>query len=389
MCPHRQWFNLPAHRRRARSRTIKQVAEMTNDRVAGFDGIRALAVIAVVLTHYGAYASMTDSALLPMVHGTTGVRAFFVLSGFLITGLLLREYRDSGGINYLDFLARRALRIVPLYFLFLSLVTLLFFFGYWQTNPKGLPYAWLYAYNFVPPALYAPLLAHTWSLAVEEHFYLLWPIALMLLLPRRRALVGFTVVCALLSAAAYFVFTRWLDLKGYFFDRWTPVAAFSLLVGCLAALLVNFERTGDRIAAACQSRSYVAIGMMLFLTPTLIYFVPLLAHRVAPAHLALNLQSAGIAMLLVWLVFNQRSTVVAGLEMAPLKYIGKISYGIYIWQGFFLAVSPDRVPGSSWPPDPMIGVLGVAVLAPLSYHLYEARFLQMKYRFRATPQFAV
>ena len=356
--------------------------EPQEERIAGLDGLRALAVISVVLTHYGAFAELEDYAIYPLVHGLTGVRLFFVLSGFLITRLLLREFEQHGRISYGNFLGRRALRIFPLYFLFLGLVSVLFLAGYWKTKPAGLVYAWLYFYNFVPQQLYSPLLAHTWSLAVEEHFYLLWPLALLYFVGRRRALFGFTLLGTLLSFASFVLIVRWMGVRGVFVDRWTVVAAYSLFIGCLAAQLSHSGQVGAPITSFCGSRAGASVATLLFASPALLHFVPLLADSVLARYLAVSLQSLGIAVFLLWMQSNQSTWVVEGLEVRPLKYIGTISYGIYLWQGFFLSVSPARSPESVWPPAPALGLLGIAIFAPLSYHWFEKRFLAMKGRFR-------
>jgi peptidoglycan/LPS O-acetylase OafA/YrhL len=355
------------------------------ERIAGLDGLRAFAVIAVVLTHYGIYQGIEGSAVLPLIHGMTGVRLFFVLSGFLITRLLLREFDRTGRISYANFIVRRALRIVPLYLLFLILATLLLFSGLWKTNPAGLTYAWLYFYNFVPPRLYDPLLAHTWTLAVEEHFYVLWPIALLYFVHRERTLIRLAVLCALLCFFSYVVMVRWLDLRGFFLERMTFVAAFPLLIGCLCALFAQFRANGI-LVSFCRSRAGLATSAILFAAPTTLYFVPYLSGRVLAQYFAVSLQSLGLAMFVLWILFHQGSRIVAALETLPLKYIGMISYGIYIWQGFFLAVSPSRSPDSIWPPPPGLGLIGVMVFAPLSYHLFEKRFLAMKGRVGVDPK---
>jgi peptidoglycan/LPS O-acetylase OafA/YrhL len=348
-------------------------------RIAGLDGLRALAVAAVVLTHYGVLEDLQGSALLPLVHGATGVRAFFVLSGFLITSLLLSEHRETGRISYRDFVARRALRIFPLYFLFLSLVSLLFVVGLWRTNPAGLTYAWLYVYNFVPAPLYDPLLAHTWSLAVEEHFYLFWPLALVFFARSERALIAFIAFAAIVSFTSYIVLVR-MGVRGGFLERWTIVAAFSLWVGCFAATVSHY-RPGSALPRLCRSRAGPLVAVVLYAAPALLHLLPALAERVVPAYAAVTLQSLAIAVLVLWISSNQDSRAVVALEFQPLRYLGTISYGVYIWQGFFLAVSPLRNPASAWPPSPTLGLLGVAVFAPLLYHLVEKPFLALKTRF--------
>jgi len=359
-----------------------------NRRIAGLDGLRALAVVSVVLTHYGAFANLEKSPFLPLFHGVTGVRAFFVLSGFLITRLLLQEHEQNGRISYGDFVARRALRIFPLYFLFLLLASLLFVAGYWKTNPAGLTYAWLYVYNFVPPTLYDPLLAHTWSLAVEEHFYLLWPLALLILVPRERALIGFILVTAVASFASFVILKRGIGVSGFFLERWTVVAAFSLLIGCLASVLAHFQGA-SAFMRFCRSNAGLLVAATLFAVPALLFIAPTLEGHVLPVYTASAVQSLGIAGVVLWIASRQDSAAVTVLEFMPLRYLGTISYGIYIWQGFFLAVSPLRDPQEAWPPSPALGLVGIAIFAPLSYHYFERRFLAMKARFKGARRSSI
>ncbi len=349
-------------------------------RIAGLDGVRALAVLSVVLTHYGLFASLEGTPAFHLIHGQTGVRVFFVLSGFLITGLLLTEHSEQGRISYRDFVARRALRIFPLYFLFLAVATLLFLAGAWNTRPAGLVYAWLYVYNFVPPALYDPLIAHTWSLAVEEHFYLLWPLVLLVLAPRPRALLVFIAAGLVASFLSLVVLVRVMHVSGFFYERWTNVAAFSLLVGGLGAALLHSHASGT-VVRFFRSNAGLAVAALLFCAPSLAQMTPVFAARVLAAHAALAVQSFGIGAFLIWIATRPQTGIVAALELPPLRYLGTISYGIYIWQGFFLAVSPDRDPGAAWPPSPLWGLLGTAVVAPLSYRFFERRFLALKSRF--------
>ncbi|MEQ1527890.1 MAG: hypothetical protein ABL925_01135, partial [Methylococcales bacterium] len=93
------------------------------------------------------------------------------------------------------------------------------------------------------------------------------------------------------------------------------------------------------------------------------------------------IRSAGILILIVWIFLNQDKFLVKLLEFSPLKYIGVFSYGIYIYQGLFLATGPNRMPLSSWPPDQSIGIVLLFISAPLSYHFYEKPFLRLKHKF--------
>ena len=167
---------------------------MGTARINGFDGVRGLSAIAVVLSHLHVYQWLEDRGLLspaitPMLTGTTGVQAFFILSGYLITHLLIGEIDHTGTVSIKKFYIRRTLRIFPLHVLFLALATVIYALDPRVTTMPSLLYAAGYAYNFVPIGIYTPFLGHTWSLAVEEHFYLLWPFLFLTLFVRHRKLL--------------------------------------------------------------------------------------------------------------------------------------------------------------------------------------------------------
>ena len=173
-------------------------------RIAGFDGIRGLSVIAVVFTHLHVYVALNEagllsSSVLPMVHGSAGVQAFFILSGFLITYLLVKEYEETGKICIRFFYIRRTIRIFPIYFLIILIVLFLNMFLQTDLNETLFIYAFLYSYNFIPKEYYSTLIGHTWSLAVEEHFYLLWPITFVFLFRKisQRLLIVSAVAIAI------------------------------------------------------------------------------------------------------------------------------------------------------------------------------------------------
>jgi peptidoglycan/LPS O-acetylase OafA/YrhL len=94
-----------------------------------------------------------------------------------------------------------------------------------------------------------------------------------------------------------------------------------------------------------------------------------------------QLRALGIALMIGSIYLNQRALLVGILELRPLSYLGKISYGIYMWQGFFLATGPSREAGQTWPPNPLVGLAMLCVVAPLSYHFFENPFLRLKQRF--------
>ena len=346
--------------------------------IRGFDGIRALAVIAVVLTHLGVYVALTDAQLLP--------RALLpMVQGFLITTLLINERTASGSISLRNFILRRTLRIFPLYILFLVIATLLHVFGRNVTTWDSLFYAYIYSYNFVPREFYTGFMGHTWSLAVEEHFYLVWPTVFLLLFGKRRP----ALVALVLSFIVTAPFVQLLLIKAglsarYFVDRWSFVAGSSIAMGCLLALLI--DSGGGTLRRRLGHPASLAIAALLYANSFYLSSDSWFVQNIGVNYL----RTLGIALAIAWINFNQTSRLVALLELPPLKYIGRISYGVYMYQGLFLDTGPARDPSQSWPPDPTIGFLLVLIAAPLSYRYFEKPFLRLKSRYaaaqaRATP----
>lgn len=354
--------------------------------IKGFDGIRGLAVIAVVLTHLGFYTTLTELNLLPqsfvpMINGSTGVHAFFVLSGFLITTLLINEFNANGTISIKNFIVRRTFRIFPLYILFLIVITLLHVFGQNVTTWKSLTYAYVYAYNFVPTWLYSNVLGHTWSLAVEEHFYIVWPSVFMMLFSKHRfALIGLIVTfIASVPVIQFFLINSGIA-TGYFVERWSFISGSSIAIGCLVAILIGSEQTARQTRRFAQHPASLMIGALLYANSLYLTIDSWFALNLVTGYL----RSVGIAIVIAWLYFNQVGRLVNLLEVRSLKYIGVISYGIYMFQGLFLGTGPYRNPEQTWPPSQEIGFVLLLLAAPLSYHYFERPFLRLKESYSAS-----
>lgn len=277
----------------------------------GLDGLRGFAILLVIANHAG----------VPWFYsgGTAGVTVFFVLSGFLITSLLLEEQDNHGCIRLVDFYIRRARRLLPALLAFLAGVAILV-----ATGVLHLPWSAL-----LPPLLYfqnwtmaagAPVtpVTHTWSLSIEEQYYLLWPAFLLG--------VGFRVSRKVLFGI--------------------------LLVGVIssvitAAALVSNDVSGDRIYYGLDTRAASLLaGCALAVAMRHGWVKPAAAGRIAPlaiaAIVALGFQTSGLGKYvmvpLVVTVLTIRLIVVAvsvphsaGFELPWLRFIGKRSYGLYLW----------------------------------------------------------
>jgi len=341
------------------------------------DGLRAIAVLLVCWHHW-----MPKRYHLGINWGSTGVDLFFVLSGFLITGILLqcRRYHEQGrqsvGFTARRFYARRFLRIFPLYYAVLALASVAL-----TLEPGILVSLWTYTFNLYAGTrgmLSGTLVSHFWSLAVEEQFYLFWP-WVNLLAPWRSlsAVIGATIAAGPLSRLALF-------LAGAPFDtlRMVTTSCLDLLAaGALFAWWI--ERDGleavlrGRLLAACRW-----VGVPLFLWG--------LAIQMTSAGRA---EATALEVLIVytrwpvfaWLVVEASrgfgGLVGSVLSGAVLSYLGRISYGLYVFHAFALVL--DRVGLAGLHPLLRLPIyLSFTVfVSALSWHLFEARINALKERF--------
>ena len=338
------------------------------------DGIRALAIVGVVLVH----------ALEWPTGGALGVDLFFVLSGFLITTLLLEEYAEHGTVSLRAFYRRRAYRLFPALFLMLGVylavaagVALARGESLW--NPlfgvlAGLGYFTNLA-QMADPASMPRSLTHLWSLAEEEQFYLVWPLVLFVVFRARiRLAIVFTVVGIALSTLRAIQ----LNLDGasnYRMGIGIDTAAVPILVGCLLALLLM---TGAR--APLQRAGHV-LGPIALLGVLFFFF-----GTGGDVYGGFRWVFSLCAALLILAVLDARSLVTRPLSTRPMVYLGKISYSLYIWHAPLLILFAIRDTALEWQAIPVIALsLAVAVA---SYHLVELPFLRRKNR-RARPRVVV
>lgn len=342
------------------------------------DGLRCLCILAVIWHHSPLMDPASSVQLL--TRGFVGVDMFFVLSGFLITTLLLREERDSGTISLSAFYWRRALRILPAYLLLLTAMSV-----YWigikdrhELLPL-VPYYLLFLANFLREQI--PLMSVTWSLSVEEQFYLLWPLTMVLLplLAWRRILLLLAVIAVLLAFAlgAGAGLPRLQTQHAVFV---LPVLSFAaLLSGALAAVLLD-QRAGFRLLwAICGHRAASAVYLALLL----------LWLHVSPENLKSwpgAVMCLLMALFLVSLVMREDNALSRLLRFAPVRRIGEISYGIYLYHLIGLHVANELVtrlmpPGTGADAVATLIYLPITlVMAELSFRLFERRFLMLRRR---------
>lgn len=370
--------------------------------VPALDGVRGIAILLVLLTHFNrlpqeageGWAGSFDYALFVILNfGWCGVDLFFVLSGFLITGIL---YKTKEGPRYFsNFYFRRTVRIFPLYYGFLAV---LFLAPEWiipaETEDIGDMYDragwyWLYGVNVLVAWLsehstpYA--LSHLWSLAVEEQFYLFWP-PLVLLFSRKHLLwicgafiVGALALRIAVLAAGYFPIAAYVL---------TPMRMDALAIGAFIALAARGERGA---APLLRWAKPAAMGAALVLAGLLAYYGRF--YYLAPGVVTVGITALSVlfgALVLRTVVARPESWLSRSMSHPWLRFMGRISYAMYVVHMpivfIFLHVGLDidifpRLFGSQLPGQLALLVLGTAItvlLSWLSWHLYEKHFLKLK-----------
>jgi peptidoglycan/LPS O-acetylase OafA/YrhL len=375
-------------------------ATLSSRHVASLDGLRGIAVL-IVLLHHLAAGSLPNAPLgwhlvrNVLYLGWSGVDLFFVLSGFLITGILL-DTKDAS--NYFQsFYARRVLRIFPLYYLVLTAIVLLSYgsHGWWLNSvlpsPHDRPFYFAYLNNWLPLERQGSIIGHFWSLAVEEQFYLVWPLGVWLL-PRRRVLP----VALLVGVVAPLILRVVLATQFVPSSRWgtnTLTRGLDpLLMGAVLACLVRQRELLVRV------KHYVYLGGMLGFA---VFAAAIAAGRSSVPRAWGGLVSGsclalfyGMLILHAFLTSGDKTLYQSGLRNRVFRSFGKYSYGIYVYHVPLLMVAirlcarkfsigTDVL--NSW--IFCVGVIAISYLvAKLSYDLFESRFLKLKRWFAAeTP----
>lgn len=333
------------------------------EKIKGLDGLRGIAVLFVIISHtvLWPYLGIESPKIMSLMNGHIGVSIFFVLSGFLITLLLMREQDATGTIDIVAFIKRRSLRIFPVYYLAILFLLCMDAMGKANIPNCAYPYALTYTVNFIDKECTHQTISHFWSLSVEEHFYIFWPF--IFLLGRRFSLIvaaTITVACVLIGTSLY------AEIVSRYPNRWTFPAMLPILAGCMTALLHRTPAVKNLFSDAAKSN---------------VVLVAILAGLVSPAFgKSVVIWLTAMSLLMLYIYYRQDSAVVKILEFKPLALIGVISYGLYVWQGILTGNGPYRS-GSAFPPEIYTGLWLTFIVAPLSYVFFERPVMGFKKRF--------
>jgi peptidoglycan/LPS O-acetylase OafA/YrhL len=365
---------------------------MAGGYMSQLDALRFFAVMGVIVTHNWRPGFHVGPVGQPP-WGSLGVRLFFVLSGFLITGILIgcRELAERSPERRLffvrQFYIRRFLRIFPIYYLVLAVVVAA---GVGMA-PQIWP--WLFSYTtnvYVWSHLTWPhAVGHFWTLAVEEQFYLVWP-WLMLFLPRRWLvpfLVGLVCIAPAYRLYASFHYSADTGTEGAFTSlALTPGVVDSLALGALLALASHADGTAVRARRALR-RVAMPVGLVAYS----VFF--LVGWHLGPfRHVAVAFSDTAAALVFCWLVGSAsrgfRGRVGRLLELRPIAYLGKISYGIYIFHMLVpiaFGYAAARL-GIEYTDAGFVNFVATSLatfaIAALSWQLFEAPINGLKRHFR-------
>jgi peptidoglycan/LPS O-acetylase OafA/YrhL len=351
-------------------------------RIDELTGLRAIAVGLVVIGHAAPFMpNWTRAPLSPLswfTNGLFGVHIFFVLSGFLITSLLLREVERTGRIDFVDFYRRRSLRIFPAFYAYLAMLGVLTAAGLLDISTEQFVVAGAYLWNY---SAALPLsadfgrhadglwyLGHSWSLAVEEQFYWLWPAIVGLAAGRRISLGLSLVVLAmpLVRIVSYFAFPQTRDQLGTMFHT----ASDYILVGCLLAM--NRDALAARlrpVIANPNAFTVIAIGTLVAL-PNL---TPMLRGYWTASY-GSTIEATLIALLLLCMFEQPQHWLCRLLRTRAFMFVGTISYSLYLWQQLFTRETSPVYLGA-----PLM-IIGAMLAATASYYFVELPFLKWKDR---------
>ncbi|MEJ7645287.1 MAG: acyltransferase [Chryseolinea sp.] len=340
--------------------------------LSGLGGIRAIAALAVVISHVNIkLAELGLPKGRPLDAANFGVTIFFALSGFLITYLLLLEKETTLDISIPKFYKRRILRIWPLYFLYLSLILL-----YWGFTSVDERLFWYLL--FVPNVAFVirqsiPLLTHYWSLGVEEQFYLIWP--LVVKYSERLVIILVVFVFAFIGFKLFLKFSHFDGVYAFFhYSRFGCMA-----IGALAAIAYyNNHWLLERMTTALMQ--WLCWVILAFVGANQFHIASIIDHEV-------------IALATTVIIVSQvKRVAVFTLENRWMNHLGKISYGMYVFNPLIIALFGQLLKNveinSVWLKyftvyfGILIAVIGIS---HLSYTYFENWFLRWKDKFSVVP----
>jgi peptidoglycan/LPS O-acetylase OafA/YrhL len=325
-------------------------------RVPMLDGLRALAIVLVVVTHFGLGVPL---AL---------VSVFFVLSGFVITWLLLKEYESTGSISLSGFYARRAVRILPAYYVFVALsIAVDWLRADGRIAPAAVP-ALFYFTNYFNAWHGHPAssVAHAWSLAVELQFYLIAPVAFLLLAARGPRTLLHGAAFAIVGVAVWrSIAFLWLGFGPAYAYNTFDCRFDALAAGCLLAISCRSAQFRSTMETCAGRWRWAPLLIAVSLLP--VFEVSSSWCRYS---MGFTIQALLIAFAICQFLVLHAETPWRLLDARPMRYLGSLSYGMYLYHQWGLSIGRQVAAASPWLELPA-GLAATIALGAGSYHLIE------------------
>jgi peptidoglycan/LPS O-acetylase OafA/YrhL len=340
-----------------------------SSRIGSLDGLRAISIMLVCLGHLVGTVNFPEF-LLPLHNiGNLGVKIFFVISGFLITLLLLQEKNLTGSINLKRFYFRRTIRLFPAFYFYIICIALADMCSLITLNPGDLLHAATYTMNYHSERSW--WLNHTWSLAVEEQFYLIWPglICLLGVFRAKNVAIAVLILIPIVRCIMWYL----LDASPSAMTRQFEAIADALASGCLLAYLYQ---GGFRLPKWSQSWLFILVPISMVVLPGALYKIDSgLFYTLGQSYINLTAAVMVLRYLSVCEGFSYQI-----LNSKAAIWLGAMSYSLYLWQEPFLnSWVTDWY--ASWP----INLLLALACACFSTYMIEKPLMQYKYRFYRTP----
>lgn len=339
------------------------------------DGIRGIAILFVIIAHQ----QFTDEIPIKLKNviqllfqdGKLGVGIFFVLSGFLITSLLIKEFIKNGTIRLKAFYLRRVLRIAPGYLFFIGTVSILNCVYEMQISWLTFTGVILYLNNFnlFPNTV---VFTHTWSLAVEEQYYLCWPFIFKTL---KEHLILICLILVLINPLLRILVYKMPSFTNIILSPFLNFAE-PIIVGSLFAIL-NAKGVIKPIKSTKTLHLIVIFSFLIFWLCYYLSYKGRLGLILLPFGTTISEFAIGLC---IFLLCSQNSSTI--LEVKWLIFIGKISYSLYLWQQLFIFGEKAYGFKAIWTIFPL-NIIGIFTAAIFSYYLIETPFLKLKKRFSA------
>lgn len=345
-------------------------------KIPSLDGFRAISILMVLYghlcgTHRFPVSTVDYSRSLGDV-AHLGVLVFFVISGFLITSLLMSEREKTGSISLKQFYFRRVLRIFPAFYTLILAAFVASLLGWIHLNGRDFAFALTYSINY--DAHRSWQVGHLWSLSIEEQFYLLWPLVLLALRERRALVVAIVAIFTAPLVRAGITWVRHGDPHSPLYGIIVfPEMCDYLATGCALALLRPWLLTQRRYLRLTASPwLLVTVPLILMITRFSSHAVVLLIFS--------PVLNVCIALLIESSTRHDRTLAGRFLNWKPVAFIGVLSYSLYLWQQLFINRNSDQ-----WVNAFPQNVAFATVAALLSYFVIERSFLGLRHRLeRAT-----